>query len=168
MASMPMALLKLSLVFFVLVAWTPITGKVNFVYDGDTLMVDGKRVRLIGVNTPEVAWEKRKKKGECFGNEAKRYVEDLVKGKKVTLLTDSIAPKRDLYNRHLAYVKFRGKILNEELIKKGYALAPTRFHHSRMKEFVALERKAKKVRKGLWSECRVWCRGDFCKTAYFR
>lgn len=168
MASMPTAFLKLSLVFFLLVAWTPITGKVNFVYDGDTILVGSTKVRLLGVNSPEVAWPKYQKKGECFGAEAKAWFSSRLLGKKVTLLPDPLAPDRDRYGRLLATVKFRGKNVNEELIKKGCALAPTRFPHSRMKEFVALEREAKKSKRGLWGECRVWCRGDFCKTAYLR
>jgi len=161
-------ILPLFVIFFSLVAWTPVSERVRYVTDGDTIVAGKTKVRLIGVSAPEVAWPTYHKKGECFGPEAKKWLTSRLLGKRVTLNPDPLAPKHDRYGRLLAVVNYRGKNMNEEMIGKGYALAPTHFPHSRMKNFVALEKEAKKAKRGLWGECRVWCRGDFCKTAYPR
>ncbi|MBI2443011.1 MAG: thermonuclease family protein [Candidatus Levybacteria bacterium] len=57
---------------------------VKRIIDGDTIVVsvDGKeeKVRLIGINSPESVDPRRPV--ECFGKEAKRFLESLVLGKK--------------------------------------------------------------------------------------
>ena len=78
------------------------------VIDGDTISVkvDGevKYVRLIGINTPELPNEYNEK-GECFAEEAKGYLENMLSGyDSVILIKDSSQGDVDKYGRLLRYV----------------------------------------------------------------
>ncbi|MFB6246319.1 MAG: thermonuclease family protein [Candidatus Pacearchaeota archaeon] len=85
---------------------------VTRVIDGDTIELNGsKDVRLLGVDTPE--------RGEKFYDEASRFLENRIEGKKVTL---EFGPeKKGSYGRILAYVKFKGENINLDLVREGYA-----------------------------------------------
>jgi micrococcal nuclease len=135
------------------------------VIDGDTLMVrlEGTkdRVRLIGVDTPEVFHSKKlardarasardRKVIQALGREASRFVRSLAKpGDSIRLEYDR--EKRDRYGRLLAYVYLSdGTFLNAEIIRRGYGQAYTRFPFKYLEEFRALEREACEKRRGLW------------------
>jgi micrococcal nuclease len=69
--------------------------------DGDTLALNtGERVRLIGVDTPEMKHPKRPV--EAFGKEATAFTKPMVEGKCVRLEYDQ--QRQDKYGRILAYV----------------------------------------------------------------
>lgn len=123
------------------------------VADGDTLFVrTNKRdvtIRLIGVDTPEV--KSKFTNEEYFGKEASNYTRRLVKRKKIRLKFDII--KRDKYRRLLAYVYLPdGRMLNELLIKNGYARVYKFFKYKKKKEFISWERSAKLKCIGLWGK----------------
>lgn len=99
--------------------------KVFSVLDGDTLRYrdeEGKlqSVRLLWVDAPE-SNTARFKKTECYGKESKEFLNEKLKGKNVQISFDNGEVKLDRYWRLLAYVWFEGKLINEELISKGYA-----------------------------------------------
>ncbi len=113
------------------------SAKVIRVVDGDTLRVNYKgneeRIRLIGIDAPESKPNKKAKNdaqrsGEdveaitAMGKELTNFVKTLVKpGDTVKIEFD--VEKRDRYRRLLAYVYFSdGKMLNEEVVKAGYAV----------------------------------------------
>ena len=137
------------------------TFRVRRVVDGDTLDVEtpdtltGRattRVRLWGVDTPEVV-----KPGEPvqhFGPEAGAFTRRLCRGKTVRL--ELVAGNtRGKYKRLLAYVYLPdGKMLNAELIERGFGYADPRFAHPRLTRFGNLQRKAMRGRKGLWKDVR--------------
>src|SRR3989337_884130 len=84
---------------------------IESVVDGDTIdvVVDGReeRVRLIGIDTPEVPHEsdgaRPAQPGECFGTEAQAFTATLLPlGTPVRLERDVVG--RDDYGRVLAYV----------------------------------------------------------------
>ena len=93
------------------------------VIDGDTIVVDidGEdiHVRLIGINTPELTTDD----GETIeaGELAKEYTTTLLEGNTVYLEYD--AELYDVYGRTLAYVYLPDKktMVNELLLKNGYA-----------------------------------------------
>lgn len=88
-------------------------GKVTRIIDGDTLEVDGRRIRLVGINTPE--------RGELGFYEATNFLESLCPiGSKAGLDIDDAEPK-DKYGRTLAVVYCRGINVNVELLRQGYA-----------------------------------------------
>lgn len=143
--------------------------KVAKVVDGDTLDIerldgekmengeDKTRIRLIGVNTPELVALERP--AECFGKEASQYTKLLVAGQEVALETDDTQSLFDKYGRQLAYVylKAPGKdanyfMLNQRLIADGYAYEYTYDYpyqyHALLKES---EIEAKDKNLGLWN-----------------
>ena len=128
---------------------------VERVVDGDTLLLQsGERVRLIGVDTPEI--KHPKKPVEYFGKEASAFTRRVVEEKRVRLEFDQANAARghkDRYGRTLAYVFLEdGTLLNAEIIKQGYGHAYTQFPFSRMEEFRRLEREAREQRRGLWAQ----------------
>ncbi|MDD3819484.1 MAG: thermonuclease family protein, partial [Actinomycetota bacterium] len=85
---------------------------VKEVIDGDTIILsDGRRVRLIGINTPE--------HGMYFYEEAKEALEMIVLGKKVFLEKD--VSEKDQYGRLLRYVYTGDLSVNMEMVKRGFA-----------------------------------------------
>jgi micrococcal nuclease len=124
--------------------------KVKRVIDGDTLLlVNGERVRLIGVDTPET--KHPQKPVQYFGREAYLFTKQMVDGKEARFEFER--QKRDRYGRLLAYVYLLdGTFLNAEIIKQGYGFAYTRFPFKYMEEFRRYEREAKENRRGLWGQ----------------
>jgi len=85
---------------------------VSYVLDGDTIQLStGERVRLIGINTPEV--------GEPCSAEATEKLKELVLGKEVTLESD--VEDKDQYDRLLRYVYINGLFVNKEMVRLGLA-----------------------------------------------
>jgi micrococcal nuclease len=122
--------------------------------DGDTLWLSGiGKVRLIGVDTPEVYGEV-----ECFGHEASAFVEHTVPlGAEVRYRLG--VEERDRYGRALAYVWLRdGRFLNLLLVSRGYAqplTIPPNVEYEDL--FVRAARRAREAGRGLWG--RPGCSG---------
>lgn len=93
--------------------------KVKYAVDGDTVkLVDGRSVRLIGVNTPELHANKNPEPGSI---EAKLALKAWVEGKEVELIYGE-EPK-DRYNRVLGYLVQQGETLSQRLISEGLGWA---------------------------------------------
>ena len=122
--------------------------KVKRAIDGDTiLLTNGERVRLIGVDTPEM--KHPQKPVERFGKEAYLFTKKMVEGKEVRLKYDW--PRKDKYDRLLAYVYLlNGTFLNAEIIKQGYGFAYTKYPFKYIEEFRQYERDASENKRGLW------------------
>jgi micrococcal nuclease len=127
----------------------PVWRHVERVVDGDTIVVEGiGSVRLIGVDTPET--KHPRKPVQYFGREASAFTKKLVEGEQVRLTYDQ--NRRDKYGRTLAYVHLRdGRCLNEEIIRRGYGYALTRFPFRHLERYRQLEREAREARRGLWA-----------------
>ena len=132
---------------------------VDRVVDGDTLDITWPtgataRVRLIGVDTPEIVGE-----AECYGPEASDYTKTLLpEGTQVSLQFDR--QRLDPYGRTLAYVylldeNHDGQMLQSLLLENGYArvlIVEPNSQHAAL--FYSLEDQAKADQIGLWGECQ--------------
>lgn len=91
--------------------------------DGDTikLVINGedKTVRLLAVDTPETV--KPNSPLEYYGKEASEFTCNMVMNAKVIELEYEDSNRTDKYNRVLAWVFLDGVLLQDELVKGGYA-----------------------------------------------
>jgi micrococcal nuclease len=127
---------------------------VTGVIDGDTIRVrlDGRdqRIRLIGVNTPEVDWYGGS--AECYGSEAALYTRHRLLGRSIRLEFD--ARRLDPYGRVLAYIYIGRELFNLTLVRNGYAEADSVPPDTRLASvFSRDERAARSQGTGLWSVC---------------
>ena len=116
--------------------------------DGDTIELAGVgKVRLIGVDTPEVYGQV-----ECYGHEASAFVERLVPLGSRASYRLGVDP-RDRYGRALAYVYLGdGRLLNMVLVRRGYAQPMTIPPNVELAaRFVAAARVARRRGVGLWA-----------------
>lgn len=97
-------------------------SSVRYVHDGDTLhLIDGRKIRLIGINTPELARDN--KAAEDYAVEAKNALKDLFKKDKSIALVYG-KDKTDRYGRLLAHAHLvDGQNVQALLLSQGYASA---------------------------------------------
>lgn len=124
------------------------------VVDGDTVIAryngERRRVRLIGVDTPETV--KRGSPVECYGPQASRATKRRLTGQRVLLVYDSI--QRDRYGRTLAFLELRGEDHGAWLLRNGYA--KTMYvgdNQGRRIRYSAIQLIARIKHRGLWGEC---------------
>ncbi len=141
---------------------------VTRIIDGDILQAlygeREKRIRLIGIDTPESRVNKKAKRDANMseqdiktiiemGRKAKKYVDGLVKrGDLITIEFD--VQERDKYGRLLCYVYLsNGKMLNEEIVNAGYANVMTIPPNVKYKDmFLRAYKQAKDSEMGLWKD----------------
>ena len=124
-----------------------VSARVTRHTDGDTLWLSGiGKVRLIGVDTPEVFGE-----DECFGQRASAFVE-LTAPLGAAVRYRLGVEERDRYGRALAYVWLRGgRFLNRLLLARGYAqvlTVPPNVEYA--DQFARVARRARRAGRGLW------------------
>ena len=136
----------------------PMLVRVAYITDGDTIYVHpedgsaGRKVRLIGVDTPEVEHEDE---AECFGEEAAVFTSAQLLGRLAWLTFDSDCI--DPYDRTLAYlIRDTGEsgFFNRVLARQGYASAlAIEPNTSYEEEIDADERAAQREKLGIWEAC---------------
>lgn len=126
------------------------TAVVKRVIDGDTVELEsGSRVRYIGIDTPEF------NPTECYAEQAKIKNRELVEGKEVRLEKD--VSNTDKYDRLLRYVWINDTMINELLVREGYAHSSTYPPDVKYQDrFREAERLAREEERSLW--------GDACNT----
>jgi endonuclease YncB( thermonuclease family) len=129
-------------------AWFTLRAKVTRIVDGDTLIARvsvrrSERVRLIGIDTPEV--------DRCYAAQATLTARKLALNRRVKLQGDRTQSRRDRFGRLLAYVLLpSGRDLGRELIRSGRGVV---FVFSRpfakLASYRAAEAAARSARLGL-------------------
>lgn len=127
---------------------SPGLHRVRQVIDGDTLTVAGiGTIRLIGVDAPEKQGGFRE--AEPYGDQATAYLKTLADGQLVRVEYDG--ERTDRFNRTLAYVFLEdGTLVNEAVIRAGWAEHYRRFEYRRKDDFRRAEREAHQARRGMW------------------
>jgi len=124
---------------------------ISRVIDGDTVeLSDGRHVRYIGMDTPETV--DPRKPIECFGRQASEENKGLVEGRTVRLEKD--VSETDKYGRLLRYVYIGDVMVNDYLVRQGFAHVSTFPPDVKFtSEFVAAEKEARENNRGLWNGC---------------
>jgi micrococcal nuclease len=143
-------LLLIVLSVFCLSLTTTVHRSVIFVYDGDTILLDGGDiVRYIGIDTPEI--DHKKRKHEFMAQAARDFNTKMVKGGRVKIEVDR--ERKDRYGRRLAYVFLQnGDMVNAILVRKGFAHVMLKAPNIKYKaQLLDCQREAMKERLGIWS-----------------
>jgi endonuclease YncB( thermonuclease family) len=121
-----------------------LVGRARIV-DGDTIEIQGQRVRLFGIDAPEMAQTCRDARGEDYrcGLRATLALAARIGGGTVTCDQRDV----DRYQRIVAVCSLGGEELNGWLVREGYAVSYRRFSTA----YVGDEEKARAERRGLWS-----------------
>ena len=114
------------------------------IIDGDTIKINGEKIRFSGIDTPEL-------KQTCINKGAKNSCGIMAK----QILIDKIADNnvicvnegKDQYKRTLAECFVNDESLSSYLVRSGYAFAYRRYS----KKFIADEDYAKFNKLGMWS-----------------
>lgn len=127
------------------------SARVEHVYDGDTVrLADGRKVRLIGVNTPELGREGRV--DEPHARAAHDWLQRRVHRQQVYLLP-GVDP-RDRYGRLLAHLYLPdGQLAAEGLIRSGLGFALAVGRNDRLADCLfAAEDPAQQQQLALWRQ----------------
>lgn len=129
--------------------------EVERVVDGDTLLLRGRqRVRLQGIDTPETVLEDHPV--EAWGPEATMFAQEFVRdaGGRVRLEIDG--EPVDQYDRWLRFVWHGDRMLNEELVRAGFARAKLGYDYSQAKKdrLRRAQLEAQRAGRGIWSSTR--------------
>lgn len=126
-------------------------AKVKRIVDGDTIDVKTRgsteRVRIVGIDTPEL--------GRCAYKKAtKALSRQLRRGEKVKLVADGSQDDRDRFGRLLRYVHDGRVDVGRRQLAKGWArVLVVGAGFDRNTEYRATERKAMSRDRGLWRLC---------------
>jgi len=108
------------ILIIILISGCGITGNVvkegpytvTYIVDGDTIDLEGYgRIRFSGINTPET--------DECYYQEAKDKLTELILGKEVYVEKD--INDEGKYGRKLRYIYLDNILINKLLVEQGYA-----------------------------------------------
>lgn len=130
--------------------------KLSKCVDGDTAKFIYKdeviTARFLAIDTPESVHPTIGE--EPYGKEASNYTcSTLEKAEEIILEFDSNSDKTDKYNRYLVWVFVDGKLLQKQLISKGYAeVAYLYDDYKYTDELEKAQEKAKAKKVGIWSD----------------
>lgn len=123
--------------------------------DGDTaaFYYNNKEitVRMLAIDTPETNHPTKGK--EPYGEEASNYTcYKLMKAKRIKLEYDDNSDKFDKYDRHLAWIFVDNSLLQQDLIKKGYAKVDYVYGDYKYLNILKEEEKNAKLNQiGIWN-----------------
>jgi micrococcal nuclease len=135
----------------------PASCIVGRVADGDTFRcLDGRRVRLIGIDSPEA-------QQQPYGTRARNALLELLPAGAAVRLESDVAPT-DRYGRMLAYAWVGPTLVNEAMVRDGWAVLYTVPPNVKYAERLTRAQNEARARgAGLWSQ-----RGFECLPSDFR
>ena len=132
----------LSLVFFLTI--NDIKSQELKVVDGDTIHLDGKKIRFTGIDTPELKQTCLK---EGIQNPCGVTAKQILIGKIGNNNVKCISEGKDQYKRILAECFVNNESLSSYLVRSGYAFAYRKYS----KNFIPDEDYARINKLGMWS-----------------
>ena len=131
-----------SLIFFLI--FNQVKSQELRVIDGDTINLDGEKIRFTGIDTPELKQTciKEGVKDPC-GVTAKKILIEKIANNKVECINEG----KDQYKRILAECFVNDKSLSSYLVRSGYAFAYRKYS----KKFIKDEDYARLNKIGMWS-----------------
>ncbi|MDA9678120.1 thermonuclease family protein [Candidatus Pelagibacter sp.] len=135
--------ISICLIFFFL-AYNDVKSYEIKIIDGDTIHLNGEKIRFSGIDTPELN-QTCKYNDEVVncGIIAKKILIDKIADNKVTCISQG----KDQYKRTLAECYVNELSLSSYLVRKGYAFAYRKYS----KKFITDEIFAKTNNLGMWS-----------------
>ena len=114
------------------------------VVDGDTIVLNGEKIRFSGIDTPELKQTCMKDNEKVFCGETAKIL--LIKkiGNKTP---ECISEGKDAYKRTLAECFVNGESLSVFLVRSGYAFAYRKYSD----KFIKDEEFAKENKLGMWA-----------------
>jgi endonuclease YncB( thermonuclease family) len=111
-----------------------------FAIDGDSLRLNGRELRLVGIDAPEYrqVCHVADREDAC-GHRAREHLVTLLRGGTVTCRVEST----DRYGRGLAVCTAAGRDVNAAMVRDGWAIAYGRYD--------AEESQARAARAGIWA-----------------
>jgi len=114
------------------------------IVDGDTIYLNGEKIRFAGIDTPELKQTCLKKNiKDLCGVTAKQILIDKIGNNNVECISEG----RDRYKRTLAECFVNNESLSRYLVRSGYAFAYRKYS----KKFIIDEDYAKVNQVGMWS-----------------
>jgi len=120
-----------------------IQGTVDRVSDGDSLVVGGTRIRLHGIDTPDLRQRCGRDAGWACGEAARDRLAELTAGQVVACTPREV----DALRRTVAVCTAGGRDLGRALVLGGYAVAFTQYS----RDYQAEEAEARAAKRGVWS-----------------
>ena len=112
--------------------------------DGDSIRINGEKIRFSGIDTPELRQTCLKQGIQVpCGIEAKQILIDKIADNKIVCIREG----KDQYKRTLAECFVNNESLSSYLVKSGYAFAYRRYS----KKFITDEDFARANKIGMWS-----------------
>jgi len=140
-------MLRLTLVLFLFTTAAfaePIVGRAS-VIDGDTIEVQGQRIRLDGIDAPEsrqTCTDKTTGAEVRCGQQAAFWLSDFIGARPVVCVEGGT----DRYKRVLARCNVQGQDIGAAMVRAGWALAFVRYS----RDYVADEAAARASTAGMW------------------
>ena len=115
------------------------------IIDGDTIVLDGEKIRFSGIDAPELKQTCSKEYQTIFcGILAKDVLVKKISNQIPTCIKEE---DPDIYNRFLAECFINGESLSRFLVRSGYAFAFRKYS----KKYIGDEEYARKKKLGIWS-----------------
>ena len=135
--------ISICLIFFFL-TYNDVKSYEIKIIDGDTIHLNGEKIRFTGIDTPELKQTCKKNSEIVYcGIEARRLLIDKIGKDKVFCIREG----KDQYKRTLAECFVNDLSLSKYLVREGYAFAYRKYS----KKFISDEDFAKKNNMGMWS-----------------
>jgi endonuclease YncB( thermonuclease family) len=114
------------------------------IIDGDTIHISSNKIRLEGIDAPEMKQKCKKSQKEYFcGIVSQIKLKEKINNNQVKCISSS----KDKYQRYIAICFIKDINLNKWMVRNGYAISYKRYS----KKYVPDEDFAKRNKLGVWS-----------------